>query len=205
MCAHAFDPASNFRALAGRLFAAVAIALPALASAVPAEGLGDELARCRAIAEPTARLKCYDLIAVDGGARRAAGDPTAGAAAAASAIRPHAATVRAVPASQAGGAGRAPSEHGATAPAATASFGLERTSPAQAIQELRSTIPGAFTGWEARTRWTLANGQVWQVADGSRAYYRLESPAVRITRGVLGSFFMEIEGVSHAVPVRRLE
>lgn len=99
-----------------------------------------------------------------------------------------------------------PPAEAASAPAAVAGrFGLEHLPSPSVPDELRSSIPGPFTGWDAKTRWRLANGQLWQVADGSRAYYRLESPAVRVTRGALGSFFMEISGVSHAVPVRRIE
>jgi hypothetical protein len=168
------------------------VMIPSLAAAqATADALARELARCRAVADAAARLKCYDLIVPGEGAGSAAAATTTASATAASAT--------------AGGAASPPAAAGPATAAAAARFGLEHLPMPGANDEVRSSIPGRFTGWEAKTRWRLANGQVWQVADGSRAYYQLESPAVRITRGALGSFFMEISGVSHAVPVRRVE
>lgn len=165
-----------------------------------ARTLDADLERCRSLSEASERLKCYDMIvlparsAAVGGTsaadRAAAVSPSAGASAAQAPAAP---------------ARPAPVAAGEPSAAGIARFGREQEMPAGTLDELRSSIPGTFSGWEPRTRWKLANGQVWQVADGSRAYYRLESPTIRITRGALGSFFMEIEGVSHAVPVRRLE
>jgi hypothetical protein len=54
------------------------------------------------------------------------------------------------------------------------------------------------------TRLKLENGQVWEVVDASKAAYSLERPAVRVSRGVLGSFFIEIQGVSRTPRVRRV-
>jgi len=51
----------------------------------------------------------------------------------------------------------------------------------------------------------MANGQLWEVTDGSQAAYRLSDPKVRISRGISGSFFMEIQGVSQTPRVRRIE
>jgi hypothetical protein len=45
---------------------------------------------------------------------------------------------------------------------------------------------------------------VWEVSDGSTTAYNLRSPKVKITRGVSGTFFMAIEGVSQTPRVRRL-
>lgn len=183
----------------GCLLAGLLQVSPATAQA--ADSALAELARCRAIAEPVERLKCYDLIAQPSGSPRAAPTSTASAAASAAASP----TAMANTTAPGAGAARPGPPTAEAAAAATARFGLEHVRAADAASELRSSIPGSFGGWDAKTRWRLANGQVWQVADGSRAYYRLESPKVLIMRGALGSFFMEIEGVSHAVPVRRVE
>lgn len=170
--------------LGGLLVSSLAIAQ----SAAPIDALRQDLQRCRAIAEANVRLACFDALAA----------PPVHAKAAASSAPTVASTASAT-------ATASPAPAASATDAATASFGLEHRTSASAAEELHSRIPGPFTGWEPKTRWKLANGQVWQVADSSRAYYRLESPAVRITRGALGSFFMEISGVSHAVPVRRVE
>jgi hypothetical protein len=95
----------------------------------------------------------------------------------------------------------------ASAPPA-ASFGLEfRPSPTAPplIASIESAIDGPFDGWLPRGQLKLANGQVWEVSDGSQAAYKLKSPNVKITRGVSGTFFMAIEGVAQTPRVRRLK
>jgi hypothetical protein len=91
------------------------------------------------------------------------------------------------------------------APAAGGEFGLpERVS--QGPQFIDSVLPGDFGGWTPGAKLRLANGQVWEVIDGSTASYPLQrSPKVRISRGLLGSFFMSVEGVSQTPRVRRLQ
>jgi hypothetical protein len=51
----------------------------------------------------------------------------------------------------------------------------------------------------------LANGQVWQITDGSEGVYSLVDPLVTIERGSFGSFFLRIEGVGQTPKVRRLQ
>ena len=138
--------------------------------------------RCRIIPEAPARLACYDAIALPGiGSRAGWGAPVAGAAAAPAA---------------------APSA--SAAPAGT--FGLERRIAESAPDRLESRLAGVVEGWGPNTRFTLENGQVWQVSDGSRAYYgTLDKPKVSITRGMLGSFYMSIEGVAQTPRVRRVQ
>lgn len=133
------------------------------------------LQRCRQLADATQRLACYDAIVLPRGAQTAG--PTAAAA--------------------------------PTVAAQTASFGLEsRPAPAAGpapLEAIESMIEGRFEGWLPRSALKLANGQVWEIADGSTAAYRLTSPKVRITRGVSGSFFLAVEGVSQTPRVRRLQ
>lgn len=133
------------------------------------------LQRCRQVADATQRLACYDAIVLP----------------------------KAV---QAAGSSAGPAT---TAAAQTASFGLEsQPAPSTAPEPLPaidSAIEGKFEGWLPRGVLKLANGQVWEIADGSSAAYRLMSPKVRVARGVSGSFFMAIEGVSQTPRVRRLQ
>ena len=70
---------------------------------------------------------------------------------------------------------------------------------------LESRIAGRFEGWDPGTRLKLANGQVWEVLDTKRVSHELDNPTVRIKRGMLGSFFMEIDGVSATPRVRRVQ
>jgi hypothetical protein len=104
-------------------------------------------------------------------------------------------------------AAAAPSPVVAPAPPA-AGFGLESssapTAPAR-VASIESAIDGRFDGWLPRGQLKLVNGQVWEIADGSQAAYDLQSPKVKITRGVAGSFFMALEGVAQTPRVRRVK
>jgi hypothetical protein len=65
-------------------------------------------------------------------------------------------------------------------------------------------LKGRFDEWSTGTRFVLDNGQVWQVVDGQGAGYALDRPRITIQRGLLGSFFATVEGVSAAIKVKRL-
>jgi hypothetical protein len=170
-------------------------ALASCALAPPLLAAGDaELQRCRAITAEAARLACYDALF---------GPPIAPAAA------PSAAgAAAALPPSPAPNAARNAAPNAAptpapAGPAAVAAFGLQQ--PASPVDEITSHIPGRFSGWEPGARITLANGQVWQIADRSRGVYRLDDPKVKVRKGAMGSFFLEIEGQNQSPRVRRVQ
>lgn len=118
------------------------------------------LQRCRQIAEPGARLACYDAIAV----------------------RPAA----------------------APAPVATgANFGFDAAAPRSGPDLIETTIAGRFEGWAPGDHITLANGQVWRVVDGSSAAFGYVDPKVRIRRGLLGAYYLEIEDSNRSPRVVR--
>jgi hypothetical protein len=172
-----------------------AVLLLALAAGFGGAALADTAAieRCRREPDSLLRLRCYDAIPL----------PAAAAPAASPAPAPRAAS----PAAPAAGVPAAAA--GAAAPASPAAqFGMEnRPQPQQAkpVDSIESSIPGRVDGWVANTRFRLANGQVWEIRDGSRAAYDLRDPKVRIVRGLSGSFFMELEGASQSPRVRRVE
>lgn len=96
----------------------------------------------------------------------------------------------------------------AASPLPAASFGLEsRPSPnaTPTAVSIESAIEGRFDGWLPHGQLRLTNGQVWEISDGSQSAYGLNSPKVKITRGVSGSFFMAIEGVAQTPRVRRVK
>ncbi len=132
---------------------------------------------CRQLAETQARLACYDAMPVG--------------------VRAVAAPVAAAPA--------------AAAPAATAAgaeqrFGLEQVKrKAEEPNSIASIIEGEFSGWEAGAQIRLANGQVWRVVDGSSAVLTpMKNPKVKVTRNLLGTMFLEIEGTNNSPKVRRV-
>jgi hypothetical protein len=161
----------------------------------------DELRRCRGIAEGQARVACYDAIPLPGVAGTATVQATSSAASAAG--------TRATPGvavSSASPASAVPAAAPAVAPAPLLrDFGLPERPVAALPQSIDSAIEGEFDGWTAGTRLRLANGQVWEIVDGSVASYRLRDPKVRVSRGLLGSFFLSIEGVAQSPRVRRVQ
>lgn len=98
----------------------------------------------------------------------------------------------------------------AAAPAApdpVANFGQESVKAkagAPDLKRIESRIPGRFEGWRANTRLAFENGQVWRIADDSEALYELQDPRVIVHRGLLGAFYLEIEGVPFKVRVVRV-
>ena len=171
--------------------------------AVQAADVGDTaLRRCRGLADAAARLACYDALPLAPVAPAApaaaatpatpmAAAPTAGGAApVAAAAAPKAAPVLA-------------SMTPAAAPAPEANFGLENQRAA--VQAISSSIPGIFEGWDGKSKIRLANGQVWQITDGSTAALYLRDPKVKVERAALGSFRLEIEGTRQAPRVQRVE
>lgn len=101
---------------------------------------------------------------------------------------------------------------GPAAPALTPqqSFGLAPAAmavqaPAQ-IDAIESTIVGTFAGWGPNTRFKLANGQTWRVADGSEATLTpTTNQKVTIKRNFIGTLFLQVEGTNNSPKVRRVE
>jgi hypothetical protein len=96
----------------------------------------------------------------------------------------------------------------AAAPASTAAaagFGLEQQARKTEAQEVESEIIGLFEGWGPKHVIRLANGQLWQIVDGSSAVLYLKNPKVKVRRGMLGTFVLEFEASNETARVRRLE
>lgn len=71
---------------------------------------------------------------------------------------------------------------------------------------IRSTVRGNVDGWRYGTRLTLANGQVWRVVDDVDAVLPdLVDPAVRIERGALGAYYLQLEANNSAARVVRVK
>jgi hypothetical protein len=71
---------------------------------------------------------------------------------------------------------------------------------------IRSTVRGHLDGWRYGTQLTLANGQVWRVVDDVDAVLPdLVDPAVRIERGALGAYYLQLEANNSAARVVRVK
>lgn len=150
-----------------------------------------QMRQCRLLTEPALKAACYDAIVLPptGVTTAAPAAPNAPAPVVATSAGPSV-TTPATPAAS----------FGLPAPAAAAA-----QPGAVAAGALESSIAGLFEGWQAQSRIRLANGQVWQVTDGSEGVYTRRDPKVRISRGTLGSFFLQIEGILQTPRVRRIE
>jgi hypothetical protein len=71
---------------------------------------------------------------------------------------------------------------------------------------IRSTVRGRLDGWRYGTQLTLANGQVWRVVDDVEAVLPdLADPAVRIERGALGAYYLQLDANNSAARVVRVK
>ena len=104
----------------------------------------------------------------------------------------------------AAGAGTAGREPIAMPANAAAAFGLERQAMQAGADAIDSQLTGLVEGWGPRSQFKLANGQVWQVIDGSSAVLYLKDPKVKIRRGAMGTFVLELDGTNETARVNRL-
>jgi hypothetical protein len=136
--------------------------------------------KCRSLPDTASRLACYDAIPVG------------------------AAPVAAAPAP-------APAPAAAAAPAASPEqgFGLRPVVKKQQDVEpssIRSSVVGRFDGWGPGTIFRLANGQVWKVTDDTDAVLPIvQNPNVEITRGLIGAYFLQVEGHANSARVARVK
>ena len=73
-------------------------------------------------------------------------------------------------------------------------------------EPIESVIVGEFTGFGKGKKYTLQNGQVWeQIEPASLSGVRKTDVSVKIKPGVLGNWFMKIDGYNTAAPVRRIK
>ena len=91
------------------------------------------------------------------------------------------------------------------APQTTAQFGLESKTYKSELDLIESRIVGRFEGWSAGSRIKLENGQIWQVSDDTSRYLDMNNPKVVVRRGVLGVFYLEIDGTNHSPKVKRVQ
>jgi hypothetical protein len=152
----------------------------------PASGLQ----RCPSIEDPAARLACYD----------AAMPPTFASR------RPPAAPNEPAPMASTTAAA-APAAPVRTAPprASEAAFGLPKARDPNELESIESmTVPG-FTQWGPNERIRLANGQVWQVTDGSSGALITTPSKVTIRKGLFGAYFMVFGERNRSPRVERVQ
>lgn len=70
--------------------------------------------------------------------------------------------------------------------------------------ELRSTIVGEFTGWTGKTKFKLANGQIWQQRVKGTYRFKATDREVIIRKNFLGFYVMEMIAAGRKVKVKRI-
>lgn len=99
-------------------------------------------------------------------------------------------------------------QHALTCNAVTSAAAAAAPAPATTAVDafpMTAHIAGEFHGWGGSTRVTLDDGQVWeQMDDATVTAGRMTNPKVTITRGLLNSFYMSVEGVTDTVQVKRI-
>jgi hypothetical protein len=180
-----------------RSLLAAALSFPLL-TPLPGWAVDDAgLRRCREIPQSTARLACYDALPL-GPAPLVPATPHGAAAAPSAAPKPP--STAAPPPPPATTARPEP-----PAPSPEAGFGLQKPVAAE-LPSIESFIPGAFDGWGPNSQIRLANGQVWQIVDGtSRFLAKRDNPKVTVRRGAFNSFFLDFEGDNRSPQVRRVQ
>ena len=153
----------------------------------PASAANNEMLRCRAIVAAAERLACYDSLPLGAFPSTLAPPSAAGA--------PAPTAVASLP----------PGPPLGTFARPESSFGQPDRAVVVEREAIDSAIPGAFDGWRPGQRFTLANGQVWQIADESEGAYSRRDAKVRIVRGWLGGYFLYVEGIDQNPRVRRLK
>lgn len=81
---------------------------------------------------------------------------------------------------------------------------VERVRPEP--KELTATISGEFRGWRGEGyTFELDNGQVWETTERGRFVVRLTDPVITIEKGILGAYFLSVEGYGSRVKVKRVK
>lgn len=79
------------------------------------------------------------------------------------------------------------------------------TAPDREQEPVRSSIAGEFRGWSNGSVFLLANGERWQVTEGSYSVRPVSNPGVTIRPGVISGWYMEVDGQPVKAKVRRLK
>jgi hypothetical protein len=92
--------------------------------------------------------------------------------------------------------------------ATVAEFGAEQVEKPP-VTFIEARLVGNFNGWTGKTIFTLDNGQVWQQTNNYIRDYKPRSPIpqaeVTISKGMIGSYNMQVEGVKRIVQVKRVK
>lgn len=68
-----------------------------------------------------------------------------------------------------------------------------------------SNLVGPFNGWSGKQQFELQNGMVWRMTDSSTfSIATVDSPQVTISPGILGAWYLRVDGYNRRVRVERI-
>ncbi|KRG44810.1 hypothetical protein ARC20_07855 [Stenotrophomonas panacihumi] len=70
---------------------------------------------------------------------------------------------------------------------------------------IESTIAGEFTGFGKGRHYVLANGQEWEQTESTELRVRKDSPKVKIKPGLMGVWYLQVDGYNTMPKVRRVK
>jgi hypothetical protein len=161
-------------------------------AAMAQDSLSGQLTACVAIPGVLQRLACYDRVA------HSVSPAIAPRSVPAVAQKP---VARAVPP-----AAYAPPPVAMAAPTGLGSERLPQTAAAQRNQELTATVTSVSYNPRGRFTVTLDNGEVWRQLEGDTSMLQgVRNATVRISRGSLGSYDLNVIGRNASYRVLRLQ
>lgn len=72
-------------------------------------------------------------------------------------------------------------------------------------KERTSTIKGEFTGWSGKTRFYLANGEVWEQRQHGLWKTNLVNPEILIYKNIFGNYNLKVVEAGRLIGVRRVK
>jgi|TARA_B110000495_G_C22990956_1_gene583525 hypothetical protein len=72
-------------------------------------------------------------------------------------------------------------------------------------EEINTSVVGVFNGWSGETEFTLQNGQVWKQSGNGMLTAKIDSPKIRIRKGLFGSYILNVEGFNSSIKVKRIK
>jgi hypothetical protein len=70
---------------------------------------------------------------------------------------------------------------------------------------ITSAIAGDFHGWDGGTTFTLENGQEWHQIEPDQFSVHLKNPVVEISPGLLGTWYLKVQGYGSTTKVERVK
>ncbi|MBD3666860.1 MAG: hypothetical protein HUJ16_02800, partial [Kangiella sp.] len=150
---------------------------------------------CAAITNDTKRLACYDQF-IKNKPAPAKPEPVAQPAEPAEPAKPTMPEQAQTP---------APKENVVTKEDRIEEFGKERLREEGKLDSLTATAIGSFHEWKNGLEIELDNGQVWEIVDSRKGYYKIQNPTVIIEKGFMNSYRMQVKGRNQRYSVTRIK